>query len=73
MYPVYSVRDVPGCADVPVRGSTHLTFPLRGPLPLPPKGRRGAVTRLPVEPDNAAFASAVMTATAHLAEIVRNA
>src|SRR5216683_5123519 len=30
-------------ADVPVRGAAHLTLPLRGPLPLPPEGRRGAV------------------------------
>ena len=32
-------------ADEPVRGATHLTLPLRrGPLPLPPEGRRGAAT-----------------------------
>src|SRR6266852_1562197 len=30
-------------ADVPVRGAAHLTLPLRGPLPLPPEGRRGAL------------------------------
>jgi thiol-disulfide isomerase/thioredoxin len=29
-------------ADVPICGATHLTLPLRGPLPLPPVGRRGA-------------------------------
>ncbi len=26
---------------MPVCGAAHLTLPLRGPLPLPPKGRRG--------------------------------
>jgi len=30
-------------ADEPVRGTAHLTLPLRGPLPLPPEGRRGAL------------------------------
>src|SRR6266446_946777 len=30
-------------ADVPVRGAAHLTLPLRGPLPLPPEGRRGVL------------------------------
>ena len=30
-------------ADEQVRGSAHLTLPLRGPLPLPPEGRRGAL------------------------------
>ncbi len=28
-------------ADEPVCGATHLTLPLRGPLPLPPKGGEG--------------------------------
>jgi hypothetical protein len=28
-------------ADEAVRGTGHLTLPLRGPLPLPPEGRRG--------------------------------
>src|SRR5689334_15782570 len=33
-------------ADVPVPGPTHLTLPSLsdGPLPLPPEGRRGALT-----------------------------
>jgi hypothetical protein len=44
MYPVYSVRDVPGCAHDPVCGAAHLTLALRGPLPLPPEGRRGALS-----------------------------
>ena len=35
MYPVYSVRDVPGCTDDPVRGAAHLTLPLRAPPSLP--------------------------------------
>src|SRR5437762_2912339 len=30
-------------ADEPIRATAHLTLPLRGPLPLPPEGRRGAV------------------------------
>ena len=29
----------------PVRGAAHLTLPLRGPLPLPPEGRRGLFPR----------------------------
>ena len=47
MFPVYSVRHVPGCTDQPVRGTAHLTLPPRrdGPLPLPPKGGEGLVSR----------------------------
>jgi hypothetical protein len=30
-----------GGARAPVRGAAHLTLPLRGPLPLPPKGGEG--------------------------------
>jgi hypothetical protein len=47
MYPVYSVRNVPGCADVPVRGAAHLTLPSPrdGPLPLPLKRGEGLMPR----------------------------
>ncbi len=38
-------------ADVPVRGAAHLTLPLRGPLPLPPEGRRGLLAPVSVEWD----------------------
>src|SRR6266446_1299976 len=36
-------------ADEPVRRTAHLTLPLRGPLPLPPEGRRGALASRIIE------------------------
>jgi len=71
MYPVYSLRHVPGC--LPNSRTTHLTLPAQraGPLPLPPQagGEGQGLSIRPVQPNMCACPSAKAGDPTRLADL----